>query len=88
MFQENTRAYFGDFGTEATLGSLTVRGLFVAPYGESFGGLVAGSSPVFQIDSSVTVAEGDTLTIAGTAYSVVEIHRDGTAVSVLTLEKA
>lgn len=84
-FHENPRAFFGDFGVDATLDGQTVRGLFVAPYGEAFG-MVAGSRPQFLLDAAVPAGRGDTLVMAGTAYDVAEIHGDGSAILALTLE--
>lgn len=80
-------AYFTDFGVPATLDGAPVRGIFDNAYGESFG-LVASSSPVFRLPSSIAVATGQTLIIAATTYTVAGIEPDGTGLTVLRLEKA
>jgi hypothetical protein len=80
-------AYFTDFGVPATLDGAPVRGIFDNAYGESFG-LVASSSPVFRLPSSIAVTTGQTLVIAATTYTVAGIEPDGTGLTVLRLEKA
>ena len=82
------RAYFADFGVDATLNGVTVRGIFDDAYGESFGGMVAGSGPMFRLPSSVSVTSGNTLVHAATTYTVVGIEPDGTGLTLLRLEKA
>lgn len=80
-------AFFADFGADATLNGAPVRGIFDNAYGESFG-LVASSSPVFRLPSSIAVATGQTLVIAATTYTVAGIEPDGTGLTLLRLEKA
>lgn len=83
---EDFAAYFADFGVPATLNGVIVRGIFDNAYGESFS-LVASSSPVFRLPSSIAVATGQTLVIAATTYTVVGVEPDGTGLTVLRLEK-
>ena len=78
--------YFADFGVDVTLAGASVRGIFDDAYGESFGGLVAGSGPMFRLPSSIAVTRGATL-VHGATYKVVSIEPDGTGMSVLRLEK-
>ena len=79
--------YFADFGVDVTLAGASVRGIFDDAYGESFGGLVAGSGPMLRLPSSVAVTSGATLVHGSTTYSVVGIEPDGTGMTVLRLEK-
>lgn len=87
-FVEDTATFFSDFGVDATLNAVSVRGLLVEPYAEAFGGMIAGSQPVFQVASSVSVAEGNTLTIGSTSYTVSRVQSDGTGIVSLVLDKA
>lgn len=80
-------AYFADFGVDATLNGVTVRGIFDDAYGEAFGGLVAGSGPMFRLLSSVPVSRGAALVHGASTYTVVGIEPDGTGISVLRLEQ-
>lgn len=84
---EDFAAFFDDFGVPATLNGANVRGIFDNAYGESFG-LVASSSPVFRLPSSIAVTTGQTLVIAATTYTVASVEPDGTGITVLRLEKA
>ena len=79
--------YFADFGVDVTLAGASVRGIFDDAYGESFGGLVAGSGPMFRLPSSIAVTRGAALVHGATTYNVVGIEPDGTGMSVLRLEK-
>jgi hypothetical protein len=88
MFIEDTRPFFSDFAVEVTLGGVSVRGIFDDAYGESFGGMVAGSGPMFRLPSSVTVTSGDALVHGSATYTVVGIEPDGTGLTLLRLEKA
>lgn len=87
-FTENLDAFFADFGVDSTLNGEPVRGLFDAAYGEAFDGLVAGRSPVFRLPSSVAVADGDALVVAGVGYEVIGIEPDGVGLTLLRLEKS
>lgn len=81
-------AFFDDFGVDATLNGVTVRGIFDDAYGESFGGLVAGSGPMFRLPTSVPVTDGQTLIHGSKQYTVVGIEPDGTGLTVLRLQKS
>lgn len=85
-FAENRAAFFADFGVDALIGGASVRGLFSAPYAESFG--MGGTAPVFEAETArvANVARGAVITIAGTNYHVAEIRPDGTGMTALILE--
>lgn len=85
MFVETPRTFLGDFGVDATINAATVRGLFVAPYGEAFG-MVAGSRPQFILASTETASVGDVFVLSGNSYEVAEVQTDGTAFKTLVLE--
>ena len=87
-FVESFAGYFADFGVDATLNGATVRGIFDDAYGDAFGGLVAGSGPMFRVPTTIAVTRGDSLACAATTYTVVNIEPDGTGLSTLRLEKA
>lgn len=84
-FTETPRAFFGDFGVDATLNAGTVRGIFLAPHGEAFG-LVAGSKPSFLMDAGTAAARGDVFILGSVSYEVADIQLDGTGFQILTLE--
>lgn len=85
---EHFAGFFADFGTTATIGALSVTGIFDAMPAEQFG--VLGNAPTFTYELALapSVARGTALTIAGTSYTVQEIRKDGTGLATLDLEKA
>jgi hypothetical protein len=87
-FTETFAPFFADFGVNATIGALTVPGIFDAIPAEQFG--VLGVSPSFTYEFALapSVARGSSLTIGGTSYTVQEIRKDGTGLAMLDLEKA
>ena len=87
-FTETFAPFFADFGVNATIGALTVPGIFDAMPAEQFG--ILGNAPSFTYELALapSVARGSSLTIGGTAYTVQEIRKDGTGLAVLDLEKA
>jgi len=85
-FVESFAPFFADFGVDATLNSVPVRGIFDAAYGEAFG-MISGTDPVFRLMSSVVVSNGATLVIGAETYIVIGIEPDGTGLSLLRLQK-
>jgi hypothetical protein len=81
-------AFFNEFAVEVTLAGQPVRGIFDDAYGESFGGMIAGSGPMFRLPSSVAVTSGASMVHGSATYTVVGIEPDGTGISLLRLEKA
>lgn len=75
------------FGVAATIGGETVNGIFDDEYAETLD--IAGTAPVIacKTEEVADVDEGDTVTIAGTDYTVRDIEQDGTGVTRLVLEK-
>lgn len=86
-FVESFAPFFADFGVNATLNGAPVRGFFDAAPAEAFG-LVSGCRPVFiPVPTASAAAQGQTLVIDATAYTVAEVAEDGTGMDRLTLEK-
>lgn len=86
-FAEDFTAPFTDFGTAATVGGATVRGIFDADYATAFSD-IAGTQPSFLCASSAVaaVAIGAALSVNSTSYTVAEIQPDGTGLTRLILE--
>ena len=86
MISETLTDFLPDFGIAATRnGTTSVTGLFDKAYAEAFG-MIAGNDPVFRCLTSVGMARGDTLSISGTTYTVMEIQPDGTGIDLCKLE--
>ena len=89
-FAEDLAPFFApsDFGSAALWNGAPVLGIFDRVYLEPIGNSVEGTSPVFQCPAAsvVGVAQGDTLTIAGDAYTVRGVEPDGTGLVLLRLE--
>lgn len=73
----------------ATVDGATVNGIFSNDYDEAFGA-VAGTAPTLScVSSEVTsAAQGDTVTIGATSYTIVKVRADGTGWTVFDLEKS
>ncbi len=69
------------------IGGATVRGIFDNGYSAAFGD-IAGSQPFLLLPTaSVGLAvPGDSITVAGTSYTIAESQPDGTGMSRLILE--
>ena len=87
-FVESFAGYFADYGVDATLNGTPVRGIFDDAYGDAFGGMVAGSGPMFRLPSSIAVSRGNSLVLGAKSYTVVGIEPDGTGLTVLRLDQA
>lgn len=87
-FVEDRAPFYADFGIAATLNGAAVTGIFDDSYGEAFGGLIAGSGPMFRLSSSAGHAAGQSLVIGSVTYTVTEVKPDGTGETVLRLDKA
>jgi hypothetical protein len=91
-FTEDLTAYFNtaDFGVEALWSESAepVVVIFDKAFIENLG--IAGNSPVALAKESdfPDVAEGQTLTISGTVYTIITSQPDGTGVTTLIMEKA
>lgn len=92
MFTEDFTPYFADFGVDATLNGVAVRGLLDAPYAVGSVGSVgmAGTEPAFTLPTASVPAGvvGMALVAGGKTYTVAAHEPDGTGVSRLVLEDA
>lgn len=72
---------------QATVGEVTIGGLYRKPYAESFG-MVAGDNPAFRCLTSdlPDVLPGDDIAIDGTHYTVASVRPDGTGMTLLDLK--
>lgn len=91
-FVEHLSGYFGDFSVAATLQGVAVTSgvIFDADYIEPLGNIVEGKSPMATaIASEVpSVAQGQSLVIGATTYTVRGVEPDGTGIVLLRLEKS
>lgn len=87
-FAEHPPAFFADFGTVATIGAASVRGIFDVPTAEAFG--ILGTDPTFTCATAdvSAIAAGQALTINAVGYTVTAVKPDGTGLTVLVLDKA
>lgn len=86
-FVEDPAPFLPDFGVAATVGGVSLTGIFDNNYADPFG-MVASSSPALLIVSSAapSVAVGNTVVVGGVSYSVAEIQPDGTGLARLMLK--
>lgn len=89
--EEDMDAYFDpdEFGVAATwsFNSATINGIFDAEYADPLG-LFESVGPVFMCRSasfSDDAAQGQTLTINSTVYTMVEVRPDGTGMTLVRL---
>ena len=92
MFVENTAAFFSDFGQTATVGGVSVSGIFDNGY--ALGGVgaigMASSQPTFTLATASVPASpvGTAVVVGGGNYLVGAHEPDGTGMSRLLLEAA
>lgn len=88
-FAADMDTFLSDFGVDATVGGVPVRGIFDRRPADAFG-MVTGNSPTLTCDESdlPAVANGAAVTIGTASYVVSAIRPDGTGVVVLDLETA
>ena len=79
MFVEDTAPFFTDFGVVCVAGSETVRVLLDEPDNTVLGDMQILTQPsmIYRAADLPSLARGDSVTVAGTAYVVGEITRDG-----------
>lgn len=92
-FTEDLAPFFSvsEFGSNATLAGVAVRGIFDNAYlqGDVGGAGMAGAQPMFSLATSDVPADpvGASLVVNSTTYRVAAHEPDGTGVSVLMLER-
>ena len=89
-FAEDMTAFFNpaEFASNATLGGVSVRGVFDAQYASEYD--VSGTSPTLTLataDCAGVVVGGTVAIIGSTSYTVTQHQPDGTGVSVLRLRE-
>lgn len=79
---------FSDFGTDATIGAATVRGLFNDGYAEFSN--ISGSQPSLLVSSQAvpSAALGASVVIGGISYTIASIQPDGAGATLLKLSEA
>lgn len=77
-----------DFGTDAMVGGVAVRGIFDAAYADPLG--VAASTPALLCASAdvSTVAQGAAVEVNGISYTVAAVKPDSTGMTLLQLTEA
>jgi hypothetical protein len=92
MFVENTAAFFTDFGQTATVGGVSVSGIFDKGYAlGSVGAMgMASSQPTLTLATASVPASpvGTAVVVGGGNYLVGAHEPDGTGMSRLLLEAA
>jgi hypothetical protein len=86
-FVEDAAPFLTDFGIVATVGGVSVRGIFDNAAADPFG-VVAGTQPTLLIATADlgSAAVGTAAVIVGTTYSIAEIQPDGTGMTRLVLK--
>lgn len=88
MFTEDLSEFLNadELATNATIGALTVAGIFDNQFVEVLG--VEGLRPIFTCAASdvPSIGHGDNVTINSTLYKVVGVQPDGTGLTSLILE--
>lgn len=89
-FTENLDAFLleADFAVSATIGASTFSVIFDRAHSEALS--ISHTTPVCMAKTSdvSSATRGTAITIAGTAYTVMDNHPDGTGMSTLILEVA
>ena len=75
------------FAVSCTVAGVVCAGIFDNAYADAFG-VVAGTSPMLLIPSSVVAAISNTVSVAGTSYTILRVEPDGTGMTRLMLQEA
>jgi hypothetical protein len=75
-FVEDIAPFLTDFGIAATVGGVSVRGIFDAAYADALG--LSGTRPMLLVAAAdvPAVAEGAAVTIGATSYTVESVRPD------------
>ena len=87
MIVEQPTVFLPDFGEDATLAGVAVRGLFDAQPADALAGLV-GYAPTFRYPSTTTPARGALLVVRGRNWSVRAAQNDYHGWITLELQEA
>ncbi len=80
-------AFTVDFGTDAQVGGVTVRGLFDNGYGEAFDVAATRPSLLCRSGDVSTAAHGTAVSVDAVSYKICGIEPDGTGLTRLRLER-
>lgn len=85
---EHFDGYFTDFGVDATVGGVSVRGIFDDAYADPLG--IGGSSPVLLLAATAAplAAQGDAVVVGSASYTIGAVEPDGTGMTRLRLVEA
>ena len=91
-FVEDFTAFFStsDFAVTATVGGVSVVGIFDNGYAAALAGALESSAPTFVCATAnvVSAVQGTAVTVNSTNYVITTVEPDGTGVSTLVLELA
>jgi methionine synthase II (cobalamin-independent) len=86
-FSQDSASIIDLLGIDVIVDGVPARGIFDNDFASAFSGLVGGSSPVLHLVSSVPVARGSAVIVAGVTYTVTGVEPDGTGVTQLRMDK-
>lgn len=88
MFVEDHSAFLIDFGVDAVVDGVIVRGIFDAAYADPLG--IAGSMPALLCVETLVAhaAQGAAVAIGSDSYTIAAIQPDGTGMVILKLQGA
>lgn len=87
-FVADLPAFLSDFAIDLTIDGQPVRGIFDDAASVAFGGMINGTAPMLQIQSTVTVARGSAVLIGTDVYTVRAIEPNSSGITLLRLEAA
>lgn len=87
-FTEDLAPFFADFGIAATVGGVSVVGIFDAAYADPLG--IVSSQPILTVVAAdvAHAAQGAAVSINATSYTIAAIEPDGSGLSRLALRRA
>ncbi len=72
MFSEDLGAFFADFGEDCTVAGVATVGIFDTASDVALGDVLV-QAPALHVPASVAAAAGDSVTVAGTTYTVRQV---------------
>lgn len=87
-FAADTPTFYSDFGVDASLGGVYVRGFLDKAPREAFEGMVAGREITFRLPSSYLAQRGQALVVGSESYVVAGIEQINPDENLLILEES
>lgn len=86
---EDFTPYFADFGVDATVAAVAVRGIFDNDFLTTLG-ITAGSGPVLLLPTASvgSAVQGSAVVVAAISYTITALEPDGTGMTLLRLQEA